>query len=66
MELYIILKDGIPLPDAYTTRKQALINAGLSYNNATRNADMINSNGSKYCLYSIIAHKIKGRGQGFK
>jgi hypothetical protein len=66
MQLYIITKDGIPFPDAFTSKKQALINAGISYNNVTRNADTINRNGSKYCLYSIRAHKIKGRGKGFK
>lgn len=66
MLLYIITKDGVPFPDAFTTRKQAIINAGISYNNTTRLADVIKRNGSEYHLYCIVTHKIKGRGRTFK
>lgn len=66
MELYIITKDGVPLLDAHTTRKRALINAGLSYNNVTRSADIITRKGVEYRIYCIRAHKIKGRGYSFK
>jgi len=62
MELYIITKGNEPIDKAFTTRKQAIISAGLSYNNSTRKANTFNRNGVEYRLFAIRVIKIKGRG----
>lgn len=65
MNIYIIVINGVVSGTAHTTKKAAILSAGLPYNNSTRKEWIFYKESIEYEIKIITLKKVSGRGRSF-